>query len=235
MARRAQKGEAEFISQCSVLAGKWDTIDPELIGLSEQFVGSFEEKTQAARDAAAAVRAAQDALASAMLRKRIALGTLRGSFGAATGQIDAHAKATADPDVYVRASIPRPEKPGKRPTPPTPLLDRVRVLGYGPIELRFTPCGDRVFCDVQRRVRPLDGRPTAWEHVTSTGHQRVRDRKVPQGVAGVSYRVRARRTSGRASAWSNEVGVSFGCGPCEDFVVAPSSGTPTPPDQRGAA
>lgn len=235
MARRAKKGEGEFIGQCRMLADHWDTIDPAAIGLTPQRVGAFDEKTQAARDAAARVVGLRSELDAAMLAKGEAMAELRAGFGATTASIDAHAKATRDPGVYPAARLDPPEKPGRRPAPPTPRLERVRVLGYGPIELRFTPCGERVFYDVQRRVRPLDGPPTAWEHVSSTGHQRVRDRKVPQGVAGVAYRVRARRTSGRASGWSNEVGVSFGCGPCADFAVAPGSGEPTPRYEHGAA
>jgi hypothetical protein len=232
MARRAKKGEGAFIWQCRTLAEHWDTIDPAAIGLSEQFVGSFDEKTQAARDAAAAVLAARDALASALLRKRIVMGALRASFGAATGQIDAHAKATGDPAVYPTARIAPPEKPGKKPSPPTPRLERVRTLGYGPIELRFTPCGERVFYDVQRSVKPLEGPQTLWEHVTSTGHQRVRDRRVPRGVAAVLYRVRARRTSGRASAWSSPVTVEFGCRAGEEVGAAPR---PSASSGRGVA
>ncbi len=229
MARRAKKGEGAFIWQCRVLAEHWDTIDPAAIGLTPQRVGAFDEKTQAARAAAARVARLRSELDAAMLAKGEALAELRAGFGAATASIDAHAKATRDPGVYPAARIASPEKPGKRPAPPTPRLERVRTLGYGPIELRFTPCGERIFYDVQRRVRPLDGPPAAWEHVTSTGHQRVRDRRVPQGVAGVAYRVRARRTSGRASGWSNEVGVSFGCEPCAAASTVRGSG------DRGAA
>jgi|GEM_PF-3655950 len=235
MARRAKKGEAEFLAQCRTLGNHWDAIDPTRIGLSESGVDAFIASTDTARAAFRDAERAREAYEAALLRKRLAIAELRQDFGANTATIDAFAKATRDPGVYPTARLDPPEKPGRRPAPPPPRLDRVRVLGYGPIELRFTPCGDRVFYDVQRRVRPLDGPPTAWEHVTSTGHQRVRDRRVPQGVAGVSYRVRARRTSGRASRWSIEVGVSFGCGPYGDFSAAPSSGHPLPRGRREAA
>lgn len=230
MARRAKKGEADFLNQCMVLVGAWDKIDPASIGLSEQFVGSFEEKHQAATDAARAAERAQNALANAMLRKRIAMETLRSSFGAATGQIDAHAKATGDPDVYPRAGIPRPEKPGKRPAPRAPTMRRPRVLGYGPIELRFSSSGEGVQYEIQRSVTDLDNRRGPWELMAIAGHHRVRDRKVPRGVAEVRYRVRARRTNGRTSPWSNPAEVTFGCaaGACEVIVGASEEG-------RGAA
>lgn len=226
MARRAKKGEAEFLNQCMVLAGKWDTIDPALIGLSSQFVGSFEEKRQAATDAARAAERAQNALANAMLRKQIAMGALRASFGAATGQIDAHAKATGDADVYPRAGIPRPEKPGKRPAPPTPRRLEARPLTYGPVELRFESCGEGVVYEIQRSVTPIDGRPDPWELIAVAGHHRVRDRRVPRGVESISYRVRARRSTGRVSYWSSAAQVSFGCdrGGCEAEVVTRRGG-----------
>ncbi|MEQ8845563.1 MAG: hypothetical protein RIB58_11980 [Phycisphaerales bacterium] len=225
MARRAKKGEAAFLNQCTVLAAKWDTIDPASIGLSEQFVGSFDEKTRAARDAAAAARAAQDALASAMLRKQIVLDALRASFGAATGQIDAHAKATGDVNVYPRAGIPRPEKRSKRPAPPTPRRLEARPLTYGPVELRFESSGEGVLYEIQRSVTPIDGRPGPWEPVAIAGHHRVRDRRVPRGVESIHYRVRARRSTGRVSHWSSAAQVSFGCDrPCEAEVVSGRGG-----------
>ncbi|MEQ9094731.1 MAG: hypothetical protein RIE32_00545 [Phycisphaerales bacterium] len=211
MARRAKKGEADFLNQCMVLAGKWDKIDPALIGLSSQFVGSFEEKRQAATDAARAAERAQNALANAMLRKQIAMGALRASFGAATGQIDAHAKATGDAGVYPKAGIPRPEKPGKRPAPPTPVLRRPRMLGYGPVELSFTPSGEGAQYEVQRSVIDLDFREQPWETIAHTGHKRVRDRRVPRGVYAVRYRVRARLSTGRQSDWCVPGQVTFGC------------------------
>lgn len=232
MARRAKKGEGEFIGQCRMLADHWDTIDPAAIGLTPQRVGAFDEKTQAARDAAARVVGLRSELDAAMLAKGEAMAGLRTCFGAATASIDAYAKTTGDRGVYPTARIAAPEKPGKRPAPPTPRLERVRTLGYGPIELRFTPCGERVFYDVQRSVQPLDGPQTAWEHLTSTGHQRVRDRRVPRGVAAVLYRVRARRTSGRASAWSSPVTVEFGCRAGEEVGAAPR---PSASSGRGAA
>jgi hypothetical protein len=34
---------------------------------------------------------------------------------------------------------------------------------------------------------------------------------LPRGVAAVRYRVRARRTTGKTSGWSNPAEVSFGC------------------------
>lgn len=223
MARRAKKGEADFLNQCAMLVGRWDTIDPTRIGLSSQFVDSFDEKTQAARDAAAAVRAAQDALAGAMLRKRIAMGALRGGFGAATGQIDAHAKATGDRGVYPLAGIPRPEKRRKRPAPPTPGNLDARMLSYGPVELRFSSCGEGVQYEIQRSITPIDGPMGPWELFALAGHHRVRDRRVPRGVAEVRYRVRARRSTGRISSWSNAAQVSFGCaaGACGAPVVSP--------------
>lgn len=232
MARRAKKGEAAFLLQCRMLADRWNAIDPADIGMTPQTVGAFDEKQAGARDAAQAVRRAQAALDAAMHDKRTAVAELRASFGAATGTIDAYAKTTGDPDVYATALIAPPEKPGARPAPPTPQLERVRTLAYGPIELRFTPCGERVFYDIQRSVRPLDGPQTPWEHVTSTGHQRVRDRRVPRGVAAVLYRVRAHRTSGRASAWSNPVTVEFGCRAGEGIGAVPM---PRASSGRGAA
>lgn len=229
MARRAKKGEADFLNQCMVLVGVWDKIDPALIGLSSQFVGSFGEKTQAARDAARAAFAARQAMLSAMERKRIAMEALRASFGAGTGQIDAHAKATSDASVYAKAGIPQPKKAGKRPAPPKPRGFEARPLTFGPVELRFGSCGEGVVYEIQRSITPIDGQPGPWEPVAVSGHSRVRDRRVPRGVARIWYRVRARRSTGRVSEWSNVAQVSFGCDrACEAEVVSTRGG-------RGAA
>lgn len=211
MARRAKKGEGAFISQCGLLAAKWDGLDPATIGLTTQFVGAFGEKAQAARAAAEEALRAKEALAQAMQRKRLALEDLRTNFAAATGRIEAEAKTTGDEMVYVRAGIRKRDKPGRLPAPPTPTMRRPRLLHYGPIELRFTPSGEAVQYEVQRSVLSLDGRYSPWELLTITGHKRVRDRKVPRGVASVRYRVRARRTTGKTSGWSNPAEVSFGC------------------------
>lgn len=229
MARRAKKGEADFLNQCTVLVDKWDKIDPAIIGLSSQFVGSFDEKTQAAKDATYAAFVARQAMLTAMKRKRLAMEALRASFGAGTGQIDAHAKATGDRAVYAKAGIPRPEKRSKRPAPPKPRGLEATLLTYGPVELRFGSCGEGVVYEIQRSVTPIDGQPGPWEAVAVAGHARVRDRRVPRGVARIWYRVRARRSTGRVSQWSNVAQVSFGCDhACEAEVVSTRGG-------RGAA
>lgn len=235
MARRAKKGEGAFIGQCGLLAEKWSGLDPATIGLSGPFVGAFEEKAQAAAAAAEEALRAKEALAQAMQRKRLALEDLRTNFAAATGRIEAEAKTTGDEMVYVRAGITKRDKPGRLPAPPTPTMRRPRVLGYGPIELRFTTSGEAITYEIQRCVVGIDSRPGPWELIAIAGHHRVRDRKVPRGVAEVCYRVRARRSTGKTSPWSNTAEVSFGCGQCGDFGAAPEFGEPTHSGGRGAA
>lgn len=211
MARRAKKGEGAFINQSALLAAKWEGLDPATIGLTTQFVGAFGEKAQAARAAADEVRRAKEALAQAMQRKTLAFKDLRTNFAAATGRIEAQAKTTGDEMVYVRAGIAKRDKPGRLPAPPTPTMRKPKLLRYGPIELSFTPSGEAVQYEVQRSVVSLDERGGPWELLTITGHKRVRDRRVPRGVAAVRYRVRARRTTGKTSGWSVAEEVSFGC------------------------
>lgn len=211
MARRAKKGEEKFLDQCAVLAERWNAIDPAAIGLSPQAVDDFDQTRAQAQAAFDEARRAQTALASAMQRKRVAMGGLRTRFGAATASVAAHAKTTGDPDVYAMAGIDAPQKPGRRPAPPTPTMRRPRVLGYGPIELRFSTSGEGVQYEIQRSVVALDNRVGPWELLAIAGHHRVRDRRVPRGVAAVRYRVRARRTTGKTSDWSNAAEVGFGC------------------------
>lgn len=235
MARRAKKGEAAFIGQCTVLAGKWDGLDPATIGLSSQFVGAFGEKAQAAAAAADEADRARVALAQAMQRKRLAVEDLRVNFAAATGRIEAQARTTGDELVYVKAGIKKRQKPGRRPAPPAPTMRRPRVLGYGPIELRFSTSGEGVTYEVQRCVVGLDQRAGEWELIAIAGHHRVRDRKVPRGVAEVRYRVRARRSTGKTSGWSNTAEVRFGCGQCGDIAAATGFGEPAIRKNRPAA
>ena len=211
MARRAKKGEAEFLAQCRALGDHWDAIDPTRIGMSEAAVDGFVEKSQAARQAFLEADRARRAYEAALLRKRLTIADLRQSFGASTATIDAFAKATRNRGVYAIARLDPPEKPGKRSAPPAPKMRTPRLLGYGPIELSFTPSGEAVQYEVQRSVLSLDSRYSPWELLTITGHKRVRDRKVPRGVAAVRYRVRARRTTGKTSDWSTAAEVSFGC------------------------
>lgn len=211
MARRAKKGEAEFLAQCRTLGAHWDAIDPTRIGLSETSVGAFIEKSESARAAFMEAERARDAYEAALLRKRLVIAELRQGFGASTATIDAFAKATKDPAVYTTAQLSAPETPGRRPKPIAPRIMGVTPLHYGPIELRYTPRGERVFYEIERQITPLDGGPGDWEFVASTGHRRWRDRRVPAGVRQVSYRVRARRTTGRTSPWSGAMGVIFGC------------------------
>ncbi|MEO1279147.1 MAG: hypothetical protein AAFV77_09340 [Planctomycetota bacterium] len=234
MARRAKKGEAEFLAQCRALGAHWDAIDPTRIGLSEAGVDAFVANSDAARAAFVDAERAREAYEAALLRKRLAIADLRQSFGATTATIDAFAKATRDRGVYAIAQLDAPETPGRRPRPNAPQITSVTPLHYGPIELRYTPRGDRVFYEIERQVTPLDGPPGDWEFVASTGHRRWRDRRVPAGVRQIFYRVRARRTTGRTSAWSTAAGVSFGCEQPVALRPASAVGPPTTGSGRAA-
>lgn len=181
------------------------------IGLSSLQLQETSDATDAAEAAYAAALAARDASKAATEAKDIALEALRQVIGADIDTIDAFAKATQDPGVYVLAQIPAPKDPSSREAPPAPTFGELLQTGSGFICGTFTVAsGGGAQYQLQRRDTPLGGTTGAWTVVGVLGDKTFEDQGVPMGLTKVEYRVRAQLSTGVASPWSNEVGFNFG-------------------------
>lgn len=186
---------------------------PPNIGLSSDQLQITESATQAAEDAYAAMIAARDASRAATEAKDNALAALRQAIGADIDTIDAFAKATKDPNVWVLAQLPAPKEPSERDAPPAPVFGPVLQSSGGVIRLDFTVAsGGGAQYELQRRDTGLEGTTGNWLPIATLTDKNYQDQAVPFGLRKVEYRVRAQISSGQASEWSNEVGFNFGSG-----------------------
>lgn len=184
---------------------------PPAIGLSSQQLLDTSAATDAAEAAYAAALAARDASKAATEAKDNALEALRQVIGADIDTIDAFAKATQDPDVWVLAQIPAPKDPSSREAPPAPSFGELLQTGSGFIRGTFTVAsGGGAQYQLQRRDTALGGTAGPWTVVGVLADKTFEDQGVPVGLLKVEYRVRAQLSTGMASPWSNEVGFNFG-------------------------
>jgi len=236
MARRAKRDTAAFLTQCRVLAKRWqDAADPGVFGLTELEIDRFEEMVLHAGEAREKARRAQNLAKARFVGQREAFANLRGLFGALVGSVDVKAKragAKHAKSVYAAAGIDPPEKPGPRPAPSEPFRLAYKTWTNGEIEVSFQ-IDDRgrggLLYEVQRRLMPLDEPCPPWLPLDIVADKVFVDRDVPPGLRQVEYRVRAMRASGTKSDWSYALIVPFGT------VKSAGAGSKDKPAARPAA
>lgn len=216
MSRRAERTDAKFLTQCRVLAKRWQEADPSEFGLTELEVDQFEEmvlKAGEARDKAGRARLLAKAR---FLAQREAFANLRRLFGALVGSVDVTARRAGAKNartVYAAAGIDPPEKPAPRPAPSEPFGLAYKMWTNGEIEVSFQ-IDDRgrggLLYEVQRRLMPLDEPCPPWLPFDIVADKCFVDRDVPPGLRQIEYRVRAMRASGTKSDWSSSLTVPFG-------------------------
>ncbi|MFI4916602.1 MAG: hypothetical protein ACIAS6_08870 [Phycisphaerales bacterium JB060] len=217
MSRRAKRKDAEFLTQCQVLAKRWqDAADPSAFGVTEAEVGQFLEKVLKAAETQGKARRARLLARARFGAQREAFAELRGLFGALVGSVDVKAKragARHAKGVYSAAGIDPPEKPGPRPAPAAPSgFDHTLTRG-GSILVTFTiddAARGGLLYEVQRQTMDVDGRASEWLPMDIVGDKRFLDENVPSGLRQVLYRVRAMRATGVKGPWSYPVTIPFG-------------------------
>lgn len=184
---------------------------PPVIGLSSIQLQETSDAVDAAEAAYTAALAARDASKAATEAKDIAMAALQAVIGADIDTIDAFAKATKDPNVWVLAQIPAPKDPSSREAPPAPAIGEIVLASGGVVRVPFTvTSGGGAQYLVQRRDTALDNASTDWFPVGTITEKTFDDQAIPFGLRQVQYRVRAQLSSGPASAWSTAASFSFG-------------------------
>lgn len=184
---------------------------PPEIGLSSSQLTDTEAATAAAEAAYQAMTVARNASRAATEAKDNAIAALRAVIGADIDTIDAFAKATKDPDIWVLAQIPAPKDPSERTAPDAPAIGEIVLSSGGIVRVPFTVVGGGgAQYQVQRRDTNLDNTSTDWFPVATITEKTFDDQAIPFGLRQVQYRVRAQLSSGPASPWSTTASFSFG-------------------------
>lgn len=211
---RFPKNEAAFITYAKQRSDQWKggQAGPPDTGLSAQQLTDTEIAVNEAQAAHTAMLAARTAARDATQLKNNKLEALRAIFGGDVDTIDAYAKATGDPDVYVRAGIPKPKDGSEREAPPAPSDLKATVQLDGSIVLSFKGAtGGGAQYHVQRQTTSTDNVISPYEFMGfADDEKRFVDNAVPEGLKTVGYRVAARLSTGLMSPWSVTYTVPFG-------------------------
>lgn len=209
---RFPKNEQAFITYAKQRSVQWKggQAGPPDVGLSAQQLLDTENAANEAQAAYDAMLAARNAAREATLLKNNKLEALRAIFGGDVDTIDAYAKATNNPDVWVLAGIPKPKDPGERPAPPKPTEVELTALTGGSIVIGFKVAAGGAVFEIQRRSRPIGGTVSDWTTIAITGEKRVTDPGVPVGLESVEYKVRAVLPNNNVGLWSDAATFSFG-------------------------
>lgn len=185
---------------------------PPAIGLSSLQLQETSDATDAAEAAYAAALAARDASKAATEAKDNALAALKAVIGADIDTIDAFAKATKDPDVWVLAQIPAPKDPSERSAPerPTDLDASLRLSGSIEVSFKAATGGGAQYL-VERQTTTVEGQTSGYTFLGfADDEKKFIDTAVPEGLRSVGYRVAARISTGLQSDWSPTFTLPFG-------------------------
>lgn len=181
------------------------------IGLSQAQADAFDLAVSAAEAAFVAQQLAKQLSDNRTTEKDGALGTMDDQLEFLVPTIDAYAKATGDAGVYTRAGIDAPKTPTTRGAPPIPSDLTADVTNGGDVAIGFAcTTGGGAFFEIQRRLTTLDGMVQTWQPLATTTIKTHTDTAVPSGYRSVDYRVRAVRTNGKASEFSESSTAYFG-------------------------
>lgn len=202
------------------------------IGIDPARVAAIAAAVEAAKEAQAAHRLAQQAAMAATQRYANAVRDLHDAPGMGADTIEtikAFARSSDGPDdpdgtsVYVLAQIPAPQKPSAAPPPGTPREFVTRLLPMGEVELRWkcdNPAGTQ---GTMYEVRRALGTTRDFQFLGVSGTKRFVDATLPSGAGTVQYLVTAFRSTARGNAglFTLNLGVSGGV----DASVAAARGT----------
>ncbi|MFI4915379.1 MAG: hypothetical protein ACIAS6_02590 [Phycisphaerales bacterium JB060] len=181
------------------------------IGITQAMADAFDLAVSEAESAFLALQSARQLAENRKSEKDDKFAAMEEQLEFLVPSIDAYAKATDDPSVYTRAGIDAPKKPAKRGAPPTPTDMRAELTNGGDVAIRFAcTTGGGAFYEIQRRLTALDGMVQTWQPLVTITEKVYTDEAVPKGYRSVDYRVRATRTNGKASEYSESATAYFG-------------------------
>lgn len=190
--------------------GGW-TLAPTSIGL---VAGDCAALSTLIKNARAAYDAQQVALGSAKDATTMMNNAVKAM--AALGAIDIakiknYAEATANPDVYAKASLPMPATPSPVGPPGTPSDFNVTLLQSGAVMLKWkcvNPAGaSGTMYEVERKIGGGGG---PFVLLGSEGTKSFTDISLPTGASGVTYQITAVRSTARGMP--AQFNVNFGVG-----------------------
>ena len=183
------------------------------IGITQAMADAFDVAVNELDSAFTSMQQAKQLAENRVTEKDAKLAAMLDQLEFLTPTIDAYAKATNDPGVYTRSGLDAPKKPAARGAPPTPTDLDANVTNSGDVAFRFTcTTGGSSYFEIQRRFTTLDGFVQTWQPLTTTTDKTILDEDVPTGFRSVDYRVRAVRTNGKASEFSESATANFGSG-----------------------
>ena len=186
------------------------------IGSSAPEITALDTLTQTARAKLTAQQAARDAARTATNQLREAVLAMAVAGSDVLKKVKAKAATTAG--VWDLAQIPPPATPSPVGPPGMPTTFKVTLNPEGSLQLTWkcsNPAGaGGTIYQVSRKI----GAQGAWTMIGGAGEKKFLDNSVPAGVATVSYRVQAVRSTQKGTA--NDFTVNFGVGGGGEFLSA---------------
>lgn len=210
---RIPNTDAAFIDFARLHADIWagGQAGPPDTGLSAQQILDTENATAAVEAADLEAQQAKSLSLAKTAARRQAIKALEAIIGADVDTIDAYAKATKDPGVYLRAQIPAPKEAVERPAPPRPEVEIPVLLSGGSVRFEFVvTSGGGAQYQIERRDTPIGQAAGPWVRQDTIGEKFYIDQAVPTGLLKTEYRVRAQISTGAASDWSIPAPFDFG-------------------------
>jgi len=199
MPPRYPKADNRFLAWARAITRVWTGWQPGGGSTGVPDIGLSEAQAQRAADlfeAALAAHRHQEAMRQAALAaseaKRLAFKRFKAELGGDISTIQAYAKATGDPGVFVRARL-RARKRAMRRGPIAPHSPNLRfVVSQG--EMVLTWKGRTLpgtFYRVERRLTPADAPDAPYRFIAAVGERRFVDTTIPPGTTRVEYLVTA--------------------------------------------
>ena len=211
---QTELGKIEFYEQH---IQSW-TDNAAALGVDPATLASLATLITTARAAATAAGDARNAAKAATQTFYNGVGAMHEVGAEIIAEIKNHAKSTNDPGVYSIAKIPPPKTPAPVPPPGVPEAFRVQLLQSGAVKLSWKcanpPRAQGTVYEIARRT----GASGAFTPVATVGERSFTDLTVPAGVASVTYRITAQRstTSGQPANFL----VNFGIGEGGETIVS---------------
>ena len=200
------------------------TTNAVAIGSSAPEITALNALTETARAKQTAQQAAKDAARTATNQYREAVLAMAVAGSDVLKKVKAKAATTAG--VWDLAQIPPPATPSPVGPPGMPSTFKVTLNPEGSLELTWkcsNPAGaSGTIYQVSRKIGA-----GAWSMVGGTGEKKFLDDTVPAGVASVSYRIQAIRSTQAGTA--NDFTVNFGVGGGGELLSATLAEAPNPP------
>jgi hypothetical protein len=236
MARIVPDGAVARVSFFEVHAPVWAGRAAE-IGASPASVAAVRAAAEAARAALDAQELAQGVARAATQAFRDAVATLSTLGAEVIAQVKAKAAGSSSPsggnEVYAAALLPVPAKPAPLGRPGTPTRFAADLRPDGSLELSWACANPAGANGTMYQISRQDGggggggggggSPAApFAVIGTTGRKRFVDAALPRGVAAVTYRVVAMRSTatGEAAGFTVNFGVAEGGAPAAAAAAA---------------